>query len=144
MCTAWKNPTSSVNIALVGKYVQLHDAYLSVAEALKHGGVANRADVNIKWIDSEVLNDDNAEELLGDCSGIIVPGGFGDRGIDGMLSAIKYARENKIPYLGICLGMQLVLVEFARDVLGLSDANSIEFDPNTIHPIIHLMPEQED
>lgn len=144
MCTAWKNPTSSVNIALVGKYVQLHDAYLSVAEALKHGGVANRADVNIKWIDSEVLNDDNAEELLGDCSGIIVPGGFGDRGIDGMLSAIKYARENKIPYLGICLGMQLVLVEFARDVLGLSDANSIEFDPNTMHPIIHLMPDQED
>ena len=143
MCDAWANPKHTVNIALVGKYTQLHDAYISVVEALKHGGVANNTAVNIKWIDSEVLNDSNASELLGDVSGIIVPGGFGDRGIDGMLTAIKYARTNKIPYLGICLGMQLVLVEFARNVLHYEDANSIEFDSNTMHPIINLMPDQE-
>ena len=101
MCTAWKNPTRKVDIALVGKYTQLHDAYISVVEALKHGGVANSAEVNIKWVDSELVNKDNVAEMLGDVSGIIVPGGFGDRGIEGMIDSIQYARENKIPFLGL-------------------------------------------
>ena len=101
MCTAWKNPKTSVNIALVGKYTQLHDAYISVVEALKHGGVFNYASVNIKWVDSELLNEANISQMLNDVSGILVPGGFGDRGIEGMILAARYARENNIPYLGL-------------------------------------------
>ena len=127
---------------LAGKYIQLHDAYISVVEALKHGGIFSRATVNIKWIDSETVTADNVDELLGDVSGILVPGGFGTRGIDGKLEAIKYARTHNVPFLGLCLGMQLSIVEFARDVLGYNDAHSAELDPNTTHPVIHIMPEQ--
>ena len=144
MCDSWKNPSRSSTIALVGKYTQLHDAYISVVEALKAGGAAHGADVDIKWIDSEELNDDNAASLLSGVNGIIVPGGFGNRGVDGMISAARYARENNIPYFGICLGMQIALIEFARNVLGLSDAHSAELDPDTTNPVIHLMPDQED
>ena len=143
MIDAWKHPEKDVTIALVGKYTQLHDAYISVVEALKHGAVANRAQVHIKWIDSENVNPENVEEQLGDVSGILVPGGFGDRGIDGMICAIRYAREHKVPFLGLCLGMQLSIVEFARDVIGWNDAHSVELDPATTHPVIHLMPDQD-
>ena len=142
MIDAWKHPEKEVTIALVGKYIQLHDAYISVVEALKHGGVANRAKVNIKWIDSETVTRENAAELLGDVSGILVPGGFGSRGIDGKIYAIEYARTHQIPFLGLCLGMQLSIVEFARDVVGFTDAHSEELDPSTTHPVIHLMPDQ--
>ena len=140
---AWKHPEKEVTVALVGKYIQLHDAYISVVEALKHAGVANRAQVRIKWVDSETVTPENAGEILGDVSGILVPGGFGSRGIDGKICAIQYARENGIPFLGLCLGMQLAIVEFARDVIGWSDAHSAELDPATTHPVIHLMPEQD-
>ena len=143
MVQALKNPTTEVNIALVGKYIQLHDAYISVVEALKHGGIAARATVNINWVDSELVNDDNAAEILKDADGILVPGGFGDRGIEGKISAIKYARTNNIPFLGLCLGMQLSIVEFCRNVVGFKDAHSVELQPNTTHPVIHLMPEQD-
>ena len=143
MIDAWKHPEKEVTVALVGKYIQLHDAYISVVESLKHGGVANRASVNIKWIDSETVTPENVGELLGDVSGILVPGGFGSRGIEGKIQAIKYARENQIPFLGLCLGMQLSIVEFARDVIGYSDAHSAELDPSTAHPVIHLMPDQD-
>ena len=143
MCKAWKNPTKQVTIALVGKYIQLHDAYISVVEALKHGGVFNSADVNIKWVDSETVTAENAAEVLKDVSGILVPGGFGDRGIEGKIQAIRYARENNVPFLGLCLGMQLSIVEFARDVIGYTDAHSVELKPDTTHPVIHLMPDQE-
>ncbi len=139
----WKNPKKSVKVAIVGKYIQLHDAYISVAEALKHGGVANRAEVSIEWVDSEIVTLENAPELFADVSGILVPGGFGNRGIEGKIAAIQYARENNIPFLGLCLGMQLSIVEFVRNVVGHSNANSVEFDPNTEHPVIHLMPDQE-
>ena len=142
MIDAWKHPRSQVTVALVGKYIQLHDAYISVVEALKHGGVANHAAVNIKWVDSETVTRENAAELLGDVSGILVPGGFGDRGIDGKICAIQYAREQQIPFLGLCLGMQLAIVEFARHVAGLADAHSVELNPSTTHPVIHLMPDQ--
>jgi CTP synthase len=143
MIYAWKNPTKEVTVALVGKYIQLHDAYISVVEALKHGGVANSATVNIKWVDSELVTTANASEIFGDVSGILVPGGFGDRGIDGKITAIKYARENKIPFLGLCLGMQLSIVEFARYVVGYNDAHSVELKADTTHPVIHLMPDQD-
>ena len=143
MVEAFHNPEKSVTIGLVGKYVALHDAYLSVAEALKHGGIAHKSDVNIRWIDSEELTPDNIEEHLHDLDGILVPGGFGTRGIEGKILAIEYARVNKIPFLGICLGMQLAIIEYARNVLGLKDASSIEFDPDTANPVIHLMPDQE-
>jgi CTP synthase len=144
MVEAWKNPERTVRVALVGKYVSLHDAYISVVESLKHAGVAERTEVEIKWVDSELLDDSNVAEVLGDVSGILVPGGFGDRGIEGMISAIKYARTNNIPYLGLCLGMQLTIVEFARNVLGYSDANSSEFNPSSNHQVIHIMPDQND
>ena len=137
-----KHPTDEVTIALVGKYVALHDAYISVVEALKHGGITNHATVHIKWIDSETVTPEKVEELLGDCNGILVPGGFGSRGIDGKIYAINYARTHKIPFLGLCLGMQLTIVEFARNVLGYNDAHSIELDPSTTHPVIALMPDQ--
>lgn len=143
MVDTLKNLDKDVTVALVGKYTSLHDAYISVVESLKHGGLAHKSNVNIKWIPSEELNEDNASELLGDVSGILVPGGFGDRGIDGKITAIKYARENNIPFLGLCLGMQLAIVEFARHVVGFHDAHSIELDPQTTHPVIHLMPEQD-
>ncbi len=143
MVEALKTPVAEVNIALVGKYVQLHDAYLSVAESLKHGGINNKASVNIHWVDSETINDENIEERMQEIDAIIVPGGFGHRGIEGKISAIKYARERKIPFLGLCLGMQLSIVEFARNVIGYEDANSIELNPNTMHDVISLMPDQE-
>ena len=143
MVNALRHPTKEVNIALVGKYIQLHDAYISVVEALKHGGIAQHATVNIKWVDSELLNNSNVEEVLGDMDGILVPGGFGDRGIEGKITAIEFARIRKIPFLGLCLGMQLSVVEFARHVVGYNDAHSIELDPNTTHPVIALLPEQD-
>lgn len=143
MVYALKNPEKEVSVALVGKYTALHDAYISVVEALKHGAVAHNASVNIKWVDSEKLTEENKEEFLGDVSGIIVPGGFGCRGTEGMILSIRYARENQIPYLGLCLGMQLAIVEFCRDILGYKDANSNELDASTNHPVIHLMPEQD-
>ena len=132
MVNALRHPTKEVNIALVGKYIQLHDAYISVVEALKHGGIAQHATVNIKWVDSELLNNSNVEEVLGDMDGILVPGGFGDRGIEGKITAIEFARIRKIPFLGLCLGMQLSVVEFARHVVGYNDAHSIELDPNCL------------
>ncbi len=144
MVDALRHPDKEVEIALVGKYTALHDAYISVVEALKHGGIAERATVNLKWVDSELLNEDNAEETLGSAQGILVPGGFGDRGVEGMVVAARYAREHGVPYLGLCLGMQVAIVEFARHVCGFHDAHSIELDPNTTHPVIALMPDQSD
>ncbi len=132
-----------VKIAIVGKYVQLHDAYLSVAEALNHGGYENGAKVEIKWIDSELVTIYTVNEFLSDCNGILIPGGFGDRGIDGKIAAAQYARENNIPYLGICLGMQIAVIEFAKNVLGLKDANSREFDENNEYSVIDLMLDQQ-
>lgn len=137
------NPSRKVKIALVGKYVELKDAYISVAEALKHGGIANDAEVEIEWIHAEDLEASNPEDVLKDADGIIVPGGFGHRGIEGKISAIKFARENKIPFFGICLGMQLATVEFARNMAGLEGAHSTEVDPETTYPIIDLMPDQK-
>ncbi|MCR5671232.1 MAG: CTP synthase [Butyrivibrio sp.] len=132
-----------VRVALVGKYTQLHDAYISVVEALKHGGISNQTAVDIKWVDSEEVTEDNVAEILSDVDGLIVPGGFGDRGIEGMITSIRYARENNLPFLGLCLGMQLAIVEFARNVVGYKDAHSIEFDPGTQHPMIALLPDQD-
>ena len=137
-----KSADRRVEIALVGKYTQLHDAYLSVVESLFHAGTANGAVVSIRWVDSEQLTGQNAGRLLDGCSGVLVPGGFGDRGIEGMILAAQYAREHRIPYLGICLGMQIAVIEFARHAAGWPDANSSEFDPDTLHPVIALMPEQ--
>ncbi len=142
MVDALRHPDKEVTVALVGKYIALHDAYISVVEALKHGGIAERATVNIKWVDSEELNDENVAEMLSGVSGILVPGGFGSRGVEGKITAAKYARENKIPYLGLCLGMQVAIIEFARHVCGFNDAHSVELDPNTTHPVIALMPDQ--
>lgn len=144
MVDALRNPDKEVEIALVGKYISLHDAYISVVEALKHGGIAERATVNIKWVDSELLNEENINEVLGGVQGILVPGGFGDRGIDGKILACQYAREHKVPFLGLCLGMQLAIVEYARHICGLRDAHSIELNPGTTHPVIALMPDQSD
>ena len=137
-----RNPQSETEIAIVGKYIQLHDAYLSVVEALKHGGIASRVNVNIRWVDSEEIERQGCEPLLKGVDGILIPGGFGHRGTEGKIQAVKYARENKIPFLGICLGMQMAIVEFARDVAGFKDANSAELNPDTMHPVIYLMPEQ--
>ena len=134
--------SKEVNIALVGKYVELHDSYLSVNEALKHGGLDHDAHVNIDWVDSESITEENVAERLKNADGILVPGGFGTRGIEGKIAAAKYARENKVPYLGICLGLQIAIIEFARNVLGLKDANTTEIDPNTENPVIYLMPDQ--
>ncbi len=147
--TEWKqmvenfhHPKHSVTIALVGKYVALHDAYLSVAEALKHGGIAHKTEVNIRWVDAEDVTENSVNELLAGADGVLVPGGFGQRGTEGKILAAQYARTKKIPYLGICLGMQLAIVEFARNVCGLADAASIELVPETTHPVITLMPDQ--
>ncbi len=131
-----------VTIALCGKYVQLHDAYLSVAEALAHAGYENAAKVNIKWVDSEALTAENVKDVLGDADGILVPGGFGIRGIEGKVLCSEYARKNNVPYLGICLGMQTAVIEFARNVLGYKDANSSEFGPESEHCVIDIMPDQ--
>ena len=131
MVSTLKHPREEVTVALVGKYTQLHDAYISVVEALKHGAVAHKASITVKWIPSEEVTPENVNELLKDVCGIVIPGGFGDRGIEGKINAIRYARENKMPFLGLCLGMQLALVEFARDVIGFKDAHSVELDPNT-------------
>lgn len=133
-----------VTIALVGKYVRLHDAYLSVAEALKHGGYAHRTTVKLRWIESETVTPDNAGDVLRGCDGILVPGGFGDRGIEGKIAAAQFAREQNIPYLGICLGMQTAAIEFARHALGYADAHSREFNPGSQHQIINFMEDQSD
>ncbi|MCI8303435.1 MAG: CTP synthase [Lawsonibacter sp.] len=134
-----KNPAGTMEIALVGKYVALHDAYLSVAEALTHGGIENQVKVNIRWVDSETVTNQNAAQFLDGADGILVPGGFGGRGIEGKISAVQYAREQGVPFLGICLGMQMAVVEFARHVCGMEDAHSSEFSPITAHPVINLM-----
>lgn len=134
-----------VTIAVVGKYVELHDAYISIAEALKHAAVANESEIEIKWVNSEKMEEDNnVEQMLKGVDGILVPGGFGNRGIEGKIMAVKYARENKIPFFGICLGMQCAVIEYARNVCGMEGANSSEFDENTKYPVIDLMPDQVD
>lgn len=134
----------SVDIGLVGKYVGLHDAYLSVAEALRHAGYFHNTHIKIHWIDSEKITEENVEETLSGLDGILVPGGFGNRGVEGMILAAKYARENKLPYLGICLGMQIAVIEYARNVAGIPDANSGEFDEQCRHKIIDFMPGQSE
>ncbi len=140
-----ENPVfGNVEIGLVGKYVALHDAYLSVAEALRHAGYENGVSVTIRWIDSEKITPDDVGEILNGLDGIIVPGGFGNRGIEGMITAARYAREKNVPYFGICLGMQVEVIEFARNVCGLPDANSGEFDPECAHKVIDFMPGQSD
>ena len=133
-----------VRIGIVGKYTQLEDAYLSVIEALNHGGTHHGAKVDVRWIESEALSDDDNLEGLEDCDGILIPGGFGVRGIEGKIRAARYARENGIPYLGICLGMQIAVAEFARHVAGMDGANSTEFDPETPFPVVDLLPEQKE
>lgn len=137
-----KGRKSSVDIAVVGKYVKLHDAYLSVAEALRHGGYENGCRVNIKWTEAEEVTDGNARSMLGEADGILVPGGFGERGIEGKIAAARFARENNVPYLGICLGMQTAVIEFARDVLGLKEADSGEFNEGCSEKVIDFMPDQ--
>ena len=146
MLDALRHPVQTVKIGLVGKYVELHDSYISVNEALKHGGIATHSAVDIHWIDSETLEGDDVDldAILGDMDGILVPGGFGSRGIEGQINACRYARTHGVPYLGICLGMQIAIIEFARDVLGMADANSAEIDPSTTHPVIDILPEQKD
>ena len=133
-----------VTIGLVGKYVQLHDAYLSVAEALRHAGYTCGAAVDIRWIDSETLTAENVSAQLAGCDGLIVPGGFGDRGVEGMIETARYARENDVPYLGICLGMQVAVIEFARHVCGIADASSGELDPRCPHKVIDFLPDQSE
>ena len=140
-----KTPQKVVEIALVGKYIALPDAYLSVVEAIKHAGIHNGAEVKIKWIDSQVLEMGvNIDDVLGSVDGILIPGGFGDRGVEGKISAVKYARENNIPFLGLCLGMQVSVIEFARNVCGLKDANSMEFCTDTPNPVIDILEDQKD
>jgi len=141
-----KNPSQKVEIAMAGKYTKGTDAYISVEEALKHGGIANDAAVKIRWVDTERLPKNSSSPLdkkFEGVSGILVPGGYGQRGIEGMVLAVKYARENSIPFLGLCLGMQCMVVEFARNVANLKDANSTEFDVDTPHPVISLLEEQK-
>ena len=133
-----------VTIGIVGKYVKLEDSYLSVTESLHHAGFANNVKVNVKYIDCETVTKENAENILGELDGIIVPGGFGNRGIEGKINTIEFARTNNVPFLGICLGMQMTVVEFARNVLGIKDANSEEFDKGCKNPVIHIMDEQKD
>ena len=138
------NRPKTVTIGLVGKYVQLHDAYLSVAEALRHAGYVHGTHIKIKWIDSETVTEENVGEILADCSGVIVPGGFGNRGIEGKIATADYCRKENLPYLGICLGMQIAVIAFARSVAGLRDANSGEFDPASTHKVIDFLPDQND
>ena len=148
---SWKQMVEKMNslkeyvtVGLVGKYVELKDAYLSLSEALRHGGLENNVKVDIKWFHSVDLNDENAAKTFAGVDAIIIPGGFGDRGIEGKISAARYAREHNVPYLGICLGMQIAVIEFARNVLGYKQANSTEFDENTAYPVIDVMPEQKE
>ena len=138
------NPTHRINIAIVGKYVRLGDAYLSVVEALRHAAIAIGSELNLRWVNSEDIESDGAEPYLADVSGILVPGGFGLRGVDGKIAAIQFARERQIPFLGLCLGMQCSVIEWARHIAGLKDANSAEFAPDTANPVINLLPEQQD
>ncbi|HAT14033.1 MAG TPA: CTP synthase, partial [Microcoleaceae bacterium UBA11344] len=138
------SPSHKVDIALVGKYVRLNDAYLSVVEALRHAAIAIGCDLNLHWINSEDLESGNIENYLTDVNGIVVPGGFGIRGVDGKIAAIQYAKHHKIPFLGLCLGMQCAVIEWARNTAQLENANSAEFDPNTPNPVINLLPEQQD
>lgn len=149
--TEWKelvkrvtNLSKTTKIALVGKYVELQDAYISVVEALRHAGYEYDSDIDIKWVNAEELTAENVKAQLEDVDGILVPGGFGDRGVEGKIIATNYARVNKVPFLGICLGMQVASIEYARNVLGLKGANSAEIDPNTPYPVIDLLPEQKD
>lgn len=139
-----KNLAHTTRIAIVGKYVALHDAYMSVVEALRHAGFAHNTDIDVKWVNAEEVTDENVARLLGDVDGILVPGGFGDRGIEGKIVAIRYAREQNVPFLGICLGMQMACVEGARHLLHLEGANSSEIDPSTPYPIIDILPEQKE
>ena len=139
-----KKVDHEVHIALVGKYIELQDAYLSVVEALKHAAIFNHAKMHIKWLDSEEITEKSAGLLLRDVDGILVPGGFGSRGIEGMINAARYARENNIPYLGLCLGMQIAIIEFARHVCNMEDANSREINPNTHYPVIDFLPGQNE
>ncbi|KOF09520.1 CTP synthetase [Planococcus glaciei] len=136
--------SKTVRIGLVGKYVELQDAYISVVEALKHAGFAYDAEIEVDWINAEHINAENVEEKLKNCDGILVPGGFGDRGVEGKIAATKYARENNVPFFGICLGMQLASVEFARSIMNFEDAHSSELNPKTSYPVIDLLPEQKD
>nr|WP_122012046.1 CTP synthase [Maliibacterium massiliense] len=138
-----KNPTAACTVAIVGKYVALHDAYLSIVESLHHGAMANRAELDIKWIAADDLGDASVADVLGDVDGILVPGGFGERGVEGMILAARYAREHGIPYFGICLGLQVAAIEFARNVLGYDQAHTTEININTPHPVISLMEEQK-
>lgn len=138
-----KSLDREVTIGLVGKYVELPDAYLSIAESLKHAGFQYNTEIKIKWINAEQIEKDGTDELLSDVDGILIPGGFGERGIEGKIATASYARKNKIPFLGICLGMQCAVIEFARNVCGLKGANSSEFAPDSPHPVVHLMPDQE-
>jgi CTP synthase len=147
--TAWsemvekmKNASRHVTIGVVGKYVALPDAYISLTEAIRHAGIPHDVKAEVKLIDSESVCDENAATMLAGCAGIIVPGGFGERGLEGKIAAVKYAREHRVPYLGLGMGMQMAAVEFARNVLGIADANSTELDPNTENPVIRIMPEQ--
>jgi CTP synthase len=139
-----KRPKGSLEIALVGKYIELPDAYLSVTEALKHAAWAHEVDARVRWVDSEALTPDNVGDRLAGAAGILVPGGFGHRGIEGKVIAAHYARDQGIPYLGLCLGLQCAVIEFARDVIGTGDANSTEFDMFTEHPVIDFMPDQRE
>jgi CTP synthase len=139
-----KNLKHITRVAIVGKYVALYDAYLSVVEALRHAGFASDTDIDLKWVHAEEVTENNVEEMLGDVDGILVPGGFGDRGIEGKIVAIRFAREKEIPFLGICLGMQMVCVEGARHLLHLAGAHSAEMDPSTPYPVIDLLPEQKE
>ncbi len=139
-----KNTNRSVKIALVGKYVELHDAYLSIVESLHHAGIYHSADIDIEWINAEEVTRDNVNEILKGVNGILVPGGFGDRGVEGKIEAVRYARENKVPYFGICLGMQCAVIEYSRNVAKLEGAHSSELNPKTQYPVIDLMPDQKD
>ncbi|MFZ3373102.1 MAG: CTP synthase, partial [Desulfitobacteriaceae bacterium] len=139
-----KSPTRETEIAIVGKYVELPDAYLSVAEALRHAGTELGAKVQVRWVNAEELESASAKEYLKGVDGILVPGGFGNRGIEGKIEAIRFAREEKVPFLGICLGMQCAVIEFARHVCGMAGANSTEFDADSAYPVIDILPEQKD
>jgi CTP synthase len=138
-----RNPRTRVTVAMVGKYMALQDAYISVTEAIKHGGIANEAQVEIRRVDSEEIEKQGAAKLLEGVHGVVVPGGYGDRGVEGKILAIQHCRENRLPFLGLCLGMQCAVIEFARNVCGWTDANSAEFSADTTHPVLDLMPEQE-
>ena len=144
MVARMKRAEKEVTIGVVGKYVSLPDAYISITESIRHAGIPNDAHVHVRLIDSETLSSQNAAQTLGECDGILVPGGFGDRGVEGKIEAARYARLNKVPYFGVCMGMQLAVVEFARNVLGLEDANSAELVEETGAPVIHIMPDQID